>query len=210
MTNSPVVKQKTEHMWRAAVVRLSVFFLPENPVDASSWWDTIVAEPPENRNLQPRAGTRQEEGPFEGGRLVLTVQPDRADWVFIPAFDQQAGTPAFDRLPDYDSALRIFRPIAERYFKISPQPARLAFGAVLNSTVPDRPTGYRLLAQYLNNVKIDPDNSSDFHYQINRRRVSKNIAGLLINRLSKWSVTITKFSQFALGPVIQEFVISNH
>ncbi len=81
---------------------------------------------------------------------------------------------------------------------------------MLNSTVPDRPTGYRLLAQYLNNVKIDPDNSSDFHYQINRRRVSKNIAGLLINRLSKWSVTITKFSQFALGPVIQEFVISNH
>jgi hypothetical protein len=57
-------------------------------------------------------------------------------------------------------------------------------------------------------VQLDTENSSDFHYQINRRRSSKKIPGLSLNRLSKWAVNIAKFSQLALGPIVQEFVIS--
>jgi len=202
--------QPAKPIWRSELFRLSAFVFPGQSIDASTWWETIAGEPPENQNLQPRAGTRQEEGLYEGGRLVLTVQPDRIDWLFIPAFDKQTGSPAYERLPEYDSALKIFRKVVERWLEISPRLSRLAFGAILNFAVPDRPTGYRLLSNYLHNVQLDPDNSSDFHYQINRRRLSNKISGLALNRLSKWSVNIAKFSQLAIGSVVQEFLISDH
>ncbi|MDQ7034545.1 MAG: hypothetical protein Q9P01_06835 [Anaerolineae bacterium] len=47
--------------------------------------------------------------------------------------------------------------------------------------------GYEKLTELLP-FKIDAENSSDFFYQINRRRNSNTISNLELNRLSKWSV----------------------
>ncbi len=209
MINYPPTEKGSNFIWRGELFRLTAFFLPHDHIDSSNWWENIVGEPPEIRNQQPKVGIQQEEGAYQGGRLILIVQPDRADWIFIPAFDPQTGSPAFDRLPDYGSALNIFRQVVQHWFEICPQISRVAFGNVLNYPVPDRPTGYRFLGKYLHNVQLDPENSSDFHYQINRRRSSKKIPGLFLNRLSKWSANIAKFSRFAIGPVVQEFIVSS-
>lgn len=208
MTQQPVTDYHTENVWRVEALRLSAFFVSSSQVDPSNWWETVVGDPPENRNVQPKAGTRQEEGPYGGGRLILTVQPNRADWLFVPAFDQQTGGPAFDQLPLYDAALGTFLQITERWLETSSSLSRLAFGAILDIPVQDRPTGYRQLTRYLRNVQIDPDNSSDFLYQINHPRESKKTPGLLINRLSKWAVALAKFSQVAMGPTLLEYIIS--
>ena len=47
--------------------------------------------------------------------------------------------------------------------------------------------GHEALDGFLPDVKVSPD-SSDFVYQINRRRPSKVIGGLPLNRISKWTV----------------------
>lgn len=49
--------------------------------------------------------------------------------------------------------------------------------------------GYQQLAAYLPFVQLDPHNSSDFLYQINRPRTAESVPGLILNRLSRWSVT---------------------
>ena len=40
----------------------------------------------------------------------------------------------------------------------------------------------------MRDVKVDPDSWRDLQYQINRPRESREMPGLLINRLSKWGV----------------------
>ena len=62
---------------------------------------------------------------------------------------------------------------------------RVAFGGILDQPVPNRANGHRTLSGYLP-FELD-DSSSDFLYQINRRR-SVEPGGIVINRLSKWFV----------------------
>ena len=75
------------------------------------------------------------------------------------------------------------------WLEASPALQRLAFGSVFMQLVTDQPTGYRRLAAYLPRIELDPENSSDFSYTINRPKPSTTrISDLVINRLSKWTV----------------------
>jgi hypothetical protein len=77
----------------------------------------------------------------------------------------------------------------------------------------DRIAAYRKLAQYLPDVKIDPEHSEDFFYQINRPRRSEVIETLKINRLSKWSSGAVLLARFALNKqqtVQQPTAVGNH
>ncbi len=103
-----------------------------------------------------------------------------------------------------------FLKLANQWLSSCPPVTRLAFGAVLNIVVNDRVTGYRRIASYLPNVRLEnPDEALDFMYQINRRRASKVTPGLPVNRLSKWSVPIAKFAQIAIGPNLAGVVAPN-
>ena len=67
--------------------------------------------------------------------------------------------------------------------------------------MPDRQSGYVQISNYLPSLAIEPD-SSDLFYQISRPRPSgTEIAGLRINRLSKWSVARLGVFNIQLGPV---------
>jgi hypothetical protein len=67
-----------------------------------------------------------------------------------------------------------------------PETKRLAFGALLNLDVGSREEGYRRLSDYLD-FDVNPE-SFDFLYRINRKRRSEVVPGLVINRLTTWSV----------------------
>ena len=74
-------------------------------------------------------------------------------------------------------------------FDTGPSLRRLAFGAVLLHPAENRVEGYRKIQPYLQHVTMQPEESSDFLYQINRPREAEvAISGLQINRVSKWSV----------------------
>jgi hypothetical protein len=71
----------------------------------------------------------------------------------------------------------------------APPSKRLAFGCVLTHPAEDRAEGYRWIANLLPSITLDPERSFDFNYAINRPRPTHtDIDGLVINRLSKWSV----------------------
>src|SRR5262249_18400556 len=68
-----------------------------------------------------------------------------------------------------------------------PKMKRLALGSTIRLIVEDRIAGYKQLSAYLP-FAIDGDQSSDFLYQINRKRQSSVVPSLTINRLTQWSV----------------------
>ena len=164
----------------------------------------MLGEPPEVRVSQPRMGGQQEEGPFEEGKLVLTIQPTRVDWLFAVAEDKEPNVGEITAIGAFPELLDKFLTQMLHWFELEtcPSAQRLAFGAVLLQPVESRQEGYRQLSAYLPCVQLDPAGSSDFFYQINRpKNSSSGMAGLRINRLSKWSVAVTRGSVLSFGQV---------
>jgi len=175
--------------WQTETLRLTLFYSSDIQVIEPTWWDDLQGGPPESRNLRPKAGGQRDIGPFEGGRLVLAVQPGRIDWLFTVVVSPN--DEGFLAIGDFPACLEKFRELMLSWFglKTCPSAKRLAFGVVLLQPVESRPLGYRQLSAYLPYVELDYEGSSDFLYQINRPvNSSSGVADLRVNRLSKWFV----------------------
>jgi hypothetical protein len=183
--------------WKPQQFRLTVF--PDKLFDLPEpgWWVKLLGESPEERNVKSRELSQVEQGHFHQGRLVLGISAARVDWTYTAEaageieIDLSSGLPT---LGGFEDSLNDFRSITDRWLKeMCPSIARMAFGAVLLQPVVSHEKGYELLQSYLPGVKIDPQESSDFLYQINRPRFSKSgIPNLRMNRLSKWAVVGTQ------------------
>jgi hypothetical protein len=99
---------------------------------------------------------------------------------------ESASLPTFG---SFESALQSIRDIAIKWFPEAPSIQRLALGAVLLLPAANRQEGYEILGRLLPALEVDPENSTDLSYSINRPRLSKAVGpSLRINRLSRWSV----------------------
>ena len=77
----------------------------------------------------------------------------------------------------------------------SPSINRLAVGAVLLMPVADSRAAYQKLNGLLTAVRVDPDHSLDFFYQINWPRASMVVSELRLNRLTRWSaISVRSFN----------------
>lgn len=86
----------------------------------------------------------------------------------------------------FTEALKEFKSLMIKWLEQCDALTRIAFGATIFLPVDSHESAYRLLNECIEAVKIDPE-TSDFHYQINRKRSSKTLGEqLMINRLSKW------------------------
>jgi hypothetical protein len=158
---------------------------------------------PETRISQPRIATLQEEGPFQGGVLTLKIEPLRIEWLLGKSTETLAEEDTLPVLGRLIETLPEFKALMTRWLAVPDVPPvnRLALGAVLLQPVDTRQEGYRRLSSYLRAVHVDPETSSDFFYQINRRRPSRTgVANLNINRLSKWSSSLAMRRMIVAGP----------
>jgi hypothetical protein len=190
-------------MWQVERLRATAFPSPMAQVREPTWWSDLVGEPPETRTVHPRQGGSQEEGAFGTGRLVLRIESTRIDWLLTVAGEQKSSGEDAPTIGLFPNVLRGFQELIERWFNLETCPSviRLAFGAVLLQPVPSLQDAYQQLGHYLPSMMSDPEGSSDFLYQINRRRDSiTGIAGLKINRLSKWSAASFMTMRFAGSP----------
>lgn len=195
--STPTTQNKADlSTWQAESLRITCFPGSSIEFNSANWWQEIIGEQPENTVVRAREGIRQDEGHFNGRKVILGTQPMRIDWLMGP--NEEDGEFSIGSFQD---GLDSFLDLTLRWFKISPPLKRLAFGAILALPVDNRKSGYELIANYLPNVKLDPIGSSDFLYQINRTRKSQlDISELKINRLSKWSVAKQGLVHFALSP----------
>jgi hypothetical protein len=186
--------------WQVERMRVTAF--PGEAMAAerfSSWWDEIVGFPAEEVQSRPKMGLYQAQGDFEGRRLVLQVLPGRIEWfvaAIMKASDEEFGAPPIGPFPEVVASLA---KVVDPWLPKAPPLQRLAFGAILLQPVESRHAGYDRLDDYLHDVEIDPEGSSDLLYQINRPRESTTIGQLSLNRLTKWSVQIARRVFLTMG-----------
>jgi hypothetical protein len=186
--------------WQAETMRVTVFPTEVVPVEPSVWWDEVVGVPPETVVARPKVGQFQARGDFEGRQLILQVQPGRVEWILGPlakaADDEESVLPSLGPFPE---VLQSLSKVVVPWLPQAPALQRFAFGAIVMQPVNTVHAGYALLQKYLGSyVRLDPE-SSDFFYQINRRRPSRTIAALHLNRLTKWSVQTVRRMTMTLG-----------
>ncbi len=179
--------QKSE--WLAENLRLTAF--TKKIKEPEKWWDLIISESPSQRITHP---FHSENGSFKKGLVQLNIQAmqpelQKIDWLYIPEPDSKN----LPNVGSLDEAINDFSTVMKKWLNIADiQINRLAFGAVLIHPVENIVDGYNYISKYLNDIKLDPINSADFLYQINRPRLSKikGIGDIKINRISKWMVAV--------------------
>lgn len=173
--------------WQVESLRITVFPEDNARTSPSRLWDQFVGEKPDNVQIeQSKFDARQK---ILGNRItVLVKQPAQIDWQFpiVPQDNEsKQSMPNWGSLHvEVDSLLQFSRKWLT-CVEIMPV-IRLAFGAVLLIPANDEVTAYERLQQLF--PGIDPRSVSDFSYQINRRRGSRTVEGLTINRLSRWNI----------------------
>ena len=175
--------------WRVEVLRLTAFPAPGPPAaNAEAWWLALFGAPHERSSQDLKRGVRQLMGAVNDAFMVAVENPISFELQRL-AGDPGQPPPSPDNLPAHSGAVSAFQELALRWLGLETCPPlrRLAFGATLLKPVSDQGKGYQVLGKHLPDVTVDPG-SSDFLYQINRRRPSNAVGGLPLNRLSKWSV----------------------
>jgi hypothetical protein len=174
--------------WQAQALRLTLFL--SAPLEfgvAATLWQTAVGGDPEIDDNRPRESIRRQAGPFEDWYLETLIAPARVDWVLAPKVDD-AQSRAQPYSESFDKAMGAFTTAGRRWLATgSPSINRIAVGAVLLMPVADSRAAHQKLNDLLTAVRVDPDRSLDFFYQINWPRVSTVVSELRLNRLTRWS-----------------------
>jgi hypothetical protein len=195
--------------WKPTSLRLSAFVEPHKAIDINGWWQAVVGDIPSSIAAQPRTNENHVEGPFGDANMILETQIGRIDWYYSVSIDPLNIVTTVPVLGSFDEQALIFRDAMVKWFKLQDTETynRLAFGTELIFQVQSSREAYELLDQILP-VDIDVENSSDFLYQINRKRpTTTSIENLVINRLMKWSafrVQQTIASRFGIQPRADE------
>ena len=178
--------------WRTETIRLTAFPATGTRVanvapEVEAWWLTLFGVPHERSTQDLKNGVIQLQGMVDDAFMFLTENPVSLNLRRL-AGNPEEPPPGPDSLLPFADVAPAFDVLAQRWLKLDncPHLLRLAFGTTLLKPIADRKTGYAILDEHLSKVTVDPD-SSDFLYQINRRRSSSVIDDLELNRLSRWS-----------------------
>ena len=176
-------------MWQIENLRFSVFLArPTTPKPVGSWVDVVGQDADDTRikgTGEQRVVTQQ--GPFAGAVMQAEVRLDRIDWHLLPPPPK---TPS--KRPTagaYEKGKERFQDAMRAWLDaVQTDANRMAYGAVLSLRSGSRSDSLRVLDNLLTTVKVDPQDTWDFDYSVNRRRGSKSVSDLAINRLAKWSL----------------------
>lgn len=177
----------TASVWQLEFTRLIAF--PVSPPFSveQQWWKDLAAELPEDFvSIQEKHG-RKDQGSLQGVLLSLTVDLSRIVWeARSPVL--LYGTGSFPTLGPFREKVGWFVDLLSPWLMSSCPPlVRLAFSARLLQPAANVQEVYRVLADRLPAVNLDP-NPDDFLLQINRRKKTSDVVpGLPINRMCTWS-----------------------
>jgi hypothetical protein len=176
--------------WELEFARLFAYPVESPLVPQQRWWQDLAGQP-DDFELHGKVS-----GSFKGARLSLTMDPNCIVWEIQPA-------PRSDNLATlgpyrekFDWVVELLTPWLANS---SPPIRRLAFGGKLLQTAATQKRAFEILAAHLPGVKLEP-NPNNVIVQINRRRDSKVINGLGLNRVSTWSKMDVVFSVDATKP----------
>jgi hypothetical protein len=172
--------------WEAESIRLSLFFA--KPLGAfPSLIAAITGSEPSEVFERPKTA-RHEIAKVEPGHFFLSQEANRIVLVLGVHAQPASEQTNLVSLGSYEKAKEAFFEPAKVLIKSQTSGVvRLGFAPTLLAPVADHVEGYELLSKLLHSIQVDPQNSEDMFWQINRPRISK-VTGQRFNRLSKWAV----------------------
>jgi hypothetical protein len=166
---------------------LTAFPASDAKVESEGWWERVAGAPADVRTVKAKELMTQEEGDYEGGKLVLSLRVGRVDWLWAgeatPAGVQAGELPS---LGAYEEVCRKFHEMMDRWLDVSPPLVRLAVGTIMDQRVSSKNEAYGILGGKLPGVQLDA-RSTDFLYQINRPISCRSLPEQEINQLIKWA-----------------------
>jgi hypothetical protein len=186
--------------WRVEHIRITAFPIGDPREPSPNWWRDVVGKEPQTRTVRQGIGI-QEAGPIRDNycNLILEIQASRIDWLLSPVVRANDSPTAFPEISAYPQPVEVMQELLSDWLRALSPIRRLAVGCVLTAPTENKNAGYRSLAPLLPSIRLDPDQSSDFSYTINRHASSREISGLHINRISQWSVALLTGIQLTLG-----------
>lgn len=202
----------TKQDWQIGVIRATAFVINDIEMPLNIW-KKIIDQDPEKSIDELKNRKKYISGKIQIEKEIIKLScqtsPGRIDLIFQP-IDQEAVS-GFPAIGQFSEIIDHYQRIILKFFLATPQSYRLAISPVLIKEAIDRPSGYKELQKYLPLLQIDPDNSSDLFYQINRRKIRKiEDSEYVINRLNKWNVVELQMAEMhaIIGkesdPVIRE------
>jgi hypothetical protein len=174
--------------WEAESVRFTAFPPPSVAFDIAPIWERLMGGPPQEIQERPQQGLRNEFGAFGEHYLFLTQQLGRFDIIFAMHPEKAATSADLVSIGPHEETTNKLSDVVRRWLKIAPPLGRLAYAPVLIYRAENQEAGYRTLQKLLPGLPIDPVNSRNLLWQINRPVRSKVLRELTINRLAKWSL----------------------
>lgn len=199
--------------WQPILLRATYFC--DSPVqvsEAAPWWEALAKTKPENINAKASTQETVVDGDFEPGILRLGIQPGRIDWIHAISNEKQEKSQELLYLGDLRTKTSQFNSLMNTWFEQSNLPSirRLAFSTISILTTESKADSFESISGYLPSMTFGAD-STDFLYQINRPRKSKNDPDLTINRVSKWSVETLQMRSFLTStPNLEKFSERTH
>lgn len=201
MNTSRENPQPAGSAWQLEFARL-IAFPAEPPLFLEQeWWKELASEVPEDYVSTRKKHAHEDHGSLQGCVLTLKVDLGRIVWLAQPPGD-------FDDLSGKLPTLGAFREKIDWFVGLltpwlansCPPLKRLAFASKLLQPASTQQEAFRVLAAHLPLMNFEQD-PNDFVLQINRRRDSRVVGGLPINRVSTWSKLNVTFSIEAQGGI---------
>jgi hypothetical protein len=172
--------------WLAEQLRISLFSNGAIPLSEADWQAITGQAEAETRTAI--GGGKAYTGKFANGQFSIAHSGNRLDASLTPRSDVDDGSLKLPVIGNWNNVLPPFvdavgKWIATAKFSI----VRIAFGGVLNSEAPTREQAYEKLAGLLRSVTVDPA-MKEVVFRCNWDRNSKVKRGLLLNRITVWSV----------------------
>ncbi|SEM21788.1 hypothetical protein SAMN05428989_3395 [Pseudoxanthomonas sp. GM95] len=173
--------------WQARQLRITLFTNAAVPL-AEAGLESVFSVEPETRVQLKNEASNIEIGSFGTGKIQFRSSPNRLDWIW----EGEQVDQSFASLGSAHEVLDIMTGRLINFFSGTNHSfSRMALGGAWGIPSKDRLESYRILQEFLPNVTIDGDNSSEFLYQINRWKIHE-LSGekIKINRISKWSARV--------------------
>ena len=204
--NGAAAAHSQKPVWLVDNLRVSEFLAQPSTPEPLALWAQVVGAESATTNIQGSGAQRvvTQEGAFIGARVRAEVRTDRIDWLLVPS---PSDVPPGSRptAGPYDDINTRFCGLCLDWLRLANIPVnRMAYGAQLTLETSERIPALATLAGLLPTVAVDIESTWDFDYSVNKRRDSQFIEGLIINRLSKWSLAREVVSQIHLAAALAE------
>ena len=182
--------------WQVESLRITVFPEDNSQVSPSKLWDQHIGVEPEEVQIQrDRMDARHVE--YANGVIFLVKQRDRIEWRYV-AMQDEVQLPRIQTIGSLDSELDVIVELSNSWINSMHfvPIVRMAFGAVLLRPAENLEDSFGSLDRYLPFLNIE--NLTEFSYRVNRRRLSKVMPQIPINRIAQWSLARFRSLDIAL------------